>query len=90
MRPGGRYAVSGAIAGPMVELDVRTLYLKDLTLFGCTCLKPGVFAGLVRAIETGAIKPLIAATFPLSEIVAAQRLFLAKRHVGKIVLIPPP
>ena len=34
MRPGGRYAVSGAIAGPIVELDVRTLYLKDLRFFG--------------------------------------------------------
>ncbi len=32
------------------------------------------------------IKPLIAATFPLAEIVAAQEAFLTKRHVGKIVL----
>ena len=30
LRPGGRYAVSGAIAGAFVELDLRTLYLKDL------------------------------------------------------------
>jgi NADPH:quinone reductase-like Zn-dependent oxidoreductase len=89
MNPGGRYAVSGAIAGPMVELDIRRLYLKDLTLFGCTCLEPGVFANLVRYIEAGDIKPLIARTFPLSEIVAAQRMFLAKQIVGKIVLIPP-
>ena len=33
LRPGGRYAVAGAIGGPIVELDVRTLYLKDLSLF---------------------------------------------------------
>ena len=26
LRPFGRYAVSGAIAGPIVELDLRTLY----------------------------------------------------------------
>jgi NADPH:quinone reductase-like Zn-dependent oxidoreductase len=36
LRRGGRYATAGAIAGPMVELDVRTLYLKDLTFIGCT------------------------------------------------------
>lgn len=89
LKPGGRYAVAGAIAGPMVTLDVRTLYLKDLTLYGCTCLDPGVFAGLVRKIETGAIRPVVAATFPLKDIVAAQEMFLAKTHVGKIVLIPP-
>ena len=29
LRPFGRYAVSGAIAGPIVDLDLRTLYLKD-------------------------------------------------------------
>ena len=34
----GRYAVSGAIGGALVELDVRTLYLKDLSFYGCTVL----------------------------------------------------
>ena len=31
MARGGRYASSGAIAGPVVTLDMRTFYLKDLT-----------------------------------------------------------
>ena len=35
LRSGGRYTISGAIAGPIVELDVRTLYLKDLSFFVC-------------------------------------------------------
>jgi NADPH:quinone reductase-like Zn-dependent oxidoreductase len=84
--PKGRYAVSGAIAGPIVQLDVRTLYLKDLTLLGCTVLEPHVFANLVRRIEKDEIKPLIAKTFPLSQIHAAQAVFETKQHVGKIVL----
>lgn len=87
LQPGGRYATSGAIGGPWVELDLRTLYLNDLTLHGCTVLSPGVFANLVGHIERGEIRPIIAATFPLSEIVAAQRLFMTKQHVGKIVLV---
>lgn len=86
LRPGGRYATAGAIADPNVALDLRTLYLKDLTLFGCTVLGDGVFAGLVQRIEAGAVKPLVAAVLPLHDIVAAQELFLAKQHVGKIVL----
>ena len=86
LRPGGRYATSGAIAGPWVELDLRVLYLNDLTMFGCTVLDPHVFGDLVGYIERGEIRPLVAATFPLREIVAAQRLFLSKQHVGKIVL----
>jgi NADPH:quinone reductase-like Zn-dependent oxidoreductase len=84
---GGRYAVAGAIAGPVVELDLRTLYLKDLRLLGCTIPDEGVFANLVRYIERGEIRPLISAIFPLSEIAAAQRSFLEKAHIGKIVLV---
>ena len=86
LKRGGRYAVAGAIGGPVVALDLRTLYLKDLRLLGCTVLEPGVFANLVRYIEQGEIKPLVAAIHPLSAIVEAQREFLAKRHIGKIVL----
>lgn len=84
--PGGRYSVAGAIAGPMVELDVRTLYLKDLSLFGCTVLEPEVFNYLIKRIEKGAIKPLVARSFALEKIRDAQTLFLEKQHVGKIVL----
>ncbi|CAN5462556.1 alcohol dehydrogenase family protein [soil metagenome] len=86
LHPGGRYASAGAIADPNVALDLRTLYLKDLTLYGCTVLNQGVFSALLRHIEQGSIKPLVAAVLPLREIVAAQEQFLAKRHIGKIVL----
>lgn len=86
LRSKGRYAVAGAIAGPIVELDVRTLYLKDLSFFGCTVLEPEVFGNLVKRIEDGQIKPLVAETYPLREIAAAQSAFEAKGHTGKIVL----
>jgi NADPH:quinone reductase-like Zn-dependent oxidoreductase len=89
LRRGGRYATSGAIAGPMVELDLRTLYLKDLTLLGCTGLDEGVFASLVGYINRGEVKPLVAATYPLKDISQAQEDFLLKKHVGKLVLVPP-
>ncbi len=89
LRPRGRYAVSGAIAGPIVELDLRTLYLKDLTLFGCTTQDTEVFGNLIGYVERGEIRPPVAGSYPLREIVRAQQDFLAKRHVGKLVLIPP-
>jgi NADPH:quinone reductase-like Zn-dependent oxidoreductase len=86
LRPHGRYSVAGAIAGPMVKLDVRTLYLKDLSLFGCTVLEPEVFNNLIKRIEQGAITPVVAKSFDLKEIRDAQSLFMKKQHVGKIVL----
>jgi len=89
LRKGGRYAVAGAIAGPLVELDVRTLYLKDLSLFGCTFQEDIVFENLIRTIERGDLRPLVARTYPLADIAAAQSDFLAKKHTGKLVLVPP-
>ncbi len=89
IKPGGRYATSGAISGPIVELDLRTLYLKDLTLFGCTFQPKEVFRNLIKYIEDNKIKPLLAKSYPLKEIKQAQLDFLSKKFTGKLVLVPP-
>jgi len=89
LRRGGRYVSSGAIGGPIVELDMRVFYLKDLSLIGCTGWDEPVFPNLVSYIERGEIRPLLARTYPLAEIVLAQQEFLKKAHVGNFVLIPP-
>ncbi len=85
---GGRYTCSGAIAGPMVELDLRTFYLRDLTFTGSTVIDPEVMPNLIRYIEAGEIKPALAATYPLDELRAAQAAFIAKEHTGNIVVVP--
>ncbi len=88
LRRGGRYVSSGAIGGPIVNFDLRDLYLKDLNLIGCTAWDEPVFSNLVSYVEQNRIKPLVAKTFALKEIVQAQQEFLEKKHVGKFVLIP--
>ncbi len=83
---GGRYITAGAIAGPIVELDLRTLYLRDLTLFGSTYQPDNVFPDVVGYIEADKIKPVIAETFDLKDLRAAQEAFLEKRYIGKIAV----
>ena len=87
LRLGGRYAVAGAIAGPIVELDLRTLYLRDLSFFGCTHQPANVFTDLVGYIEAGEVKPMVAAAYPLRELHKAQEVFAAKTYVGKIGIV---
>ncbi|MBG6162643.1 NADPH:quinone reductase-like Zn-dependent oxidoreductase [Labrenzia sp. EL_195] len=89
LKRGGRYATAGAIAGPISEIDVRTLYLKDLTLFGCTFQEDAVFENLVTYIENSEIRPLVSRKYPLANIADAQEDFLAKTYPGKLVLVPP-
>ena len=89
LKRGGRYVTSGAIGGPLVSLDLRTLYLNDLRLIGSTAWDETVFPDLIAYIERGEIRPLLAKTFPLERIADAQREFLEKKHVGNFVLMPP-
>lgn len=86
LRRGGRYCCSGAIAGALVELDLRTLYLNDLTFHGATIPPPHLFGELVRVIESGKVSPVVAGTFPLRQLHEAQEMFVAKNHVGNIVI----
>lgn len=88
LRRGGRYVSSGAIAGAEVALDMRDLYLKDLTLLGCTAWSEAVFPNLVGYIERGEIRPLLAGTFALQDMALAQQAFLEKQHVGNWVVVP--
>ncbi|MEM7544066.1 MAG: alcohol dehydrogenase family protein [Pseudomonadota bacterium] len=85
---GGRYTCSGAIAGPMVTLDLRTFYLRDLTFTGSTVIDHEVIVNLIRYIEEGAIRPALAAVYDLKDLHAAQSAFIEKQHTGNIVVTP--
>jgi NADPH:quinone reductase-like Zn-dependent oxidoreductase len=86
MAPEGHYVVSGAVAGPIVSLDLRTVYLRDLTMHGATVVPERVFARLVRRIESDEVRPLVAGTFALADVAEAQRELATRRHVGSFVV----
>ena len=86
IRRGGHYTTAGAIGGPIVSLDLRTLYLRDITMHGATVLPPAVFENLVAYIEAGEVRPVVAAVYPLSELKEAQIGFIEKDHVGGYVI----
>ena len=88
LRPEGRYTTAGAIGGPVVQLDLRTMYLKQLELHGSSQGSRADFRRLVRYIEDGRIRPLVGGTYPLSEFHRAQTDFMAKNFMGKLVIIP--
>ena len=88
LRPEGRYTTSGAIAGPVVPLDLRTMYLKHLELHGSSQGTRGAFRRLVGYIESGAVRPLLAGTYRLSDFHRAQADFMAKGFIGNLVVVP--
>ena len=88
LRLGGRYVTAGAIGGPVVPFDLRTLYLKKLTLYGVSIGYANQFESLLGHIRAGRVKPLLAATFPLARFREAQELFVSKNFFGNIVVTP--
>jgi len=88
LRPEGRYTTAGAIGGPVVELDLRTMYLKHLQLHGSSQGTRAAFRRLVRYIEEGRLRPLLHGTYRLSDFHRAQEHFISKDFIGKLVVVP--
>jgi NADPH:quinone reductase-like Zn-dependent oxidoreductase len=88
VRDGGRWIVAGALAGAVVSLDLRRLYLHNIRLIGSSMHTPAHFARLAEAARRGTVAPRIAGRYALSEIHAAQRGFQTRTHVGKVVILP--
>lgn len=88
LRPLGRYVVAGAMAGPLVRTDLRTVYLKQVQLIGSSFGTHGDFAELLTHITAGELKPLLAGTHPLRDLRAAQERFAGKDFFGKLVVTP--
>lgn len=88
LRPEGRYITAGAFGGAVVEMDLRTIYLKHLEIHGSSQGTRAAFRRLHGYIESGKIRPSLFATYPLSGFHRAQTDFMSKGHVGKLVVMP--
>jgi NADPH2:quinone reductase len=95
----GRLVQIGLLEGePLASVDLRRVLGRRLTLTGSTLrarsvVEKGRLAAALRRevwplLESGRVRPLIAATFPLADAAAAHRLMESNTHIGKIVLVP--
>jgi putative PIG3 family NAD(P)H quinone oxidoreductase len=93
----GRLVQIGTLGGQKAEINVHVIMQRRLTFTGSTLrVRPiadkAIIAAAVRdqvwpLIESGAVKPIVHATFPLREAAAAHRLMESSTHIGKIVLL---
>ena len=92
----GRYLFIAFLSGPAGTLDMRQVVTKRLTITGSTLRpqttaeKAAIAAGLEKNVlpllESGEVRPIIHASFPLAEAALAHELMESSRHMGKIVL----
>ena len=86
VRRGGRLVVAGAVAGPVVALDLRRVYLEQRRIVGSTMHTRAHLARLVELARAGEVRPVVARRFPLEEIREAQQALQAPGTFGKVVV----
>jgi NADPH2:quinone reductase len=94
--PEGRIVNIAYLKGSKAEVDFLPVMVKRLTLTGSTLraqsgvtkqrIAQELFSEIWPLLNNGKIKPVIAATFPLTDVIAAHRLMESGSHIGKIVL----
>ncbi len=92
----GRLVVIGFQKGPKAEINFVPVLQRRLTVTGSvlrprTVAQKGAIAdALLRQVwplvESGAVRPVVHATFPLREAAAAHRMMESSEHIGKLVL----
>ncbi|WP_255572934.1 MULTISPECIES: zinc-binding dehydrogenase [Cryobacterium] len=88
IRDNGRWVIAGAVAAPVIDFDLRRLYLHNVLLIGSSMHTRVHFRRLVELARGGQVSPQVSSTFALTEIAEAQTEFSERRHIGKIVILP--
>lgn len=83
---GGRVVVIGATAGPLVEVDLRTLFWRQASLRGSTMANAAEFAEVLELLAAGRLKAVVDSELPFDRADEAFRRFDAGDLFGKVVL----
>lgn len=85
-RKGGRILNVGRTGGSKVEIDVRYVFGKHLSILGSTMGTHADFAAVMALVFAGKLDPLLDQVFPLREAAQAHARLEAGEQLGKIGL----
>lgn len=97
LRPGGRFLIIGFLGGPIPEVKVNKLLLRNISLVGVAtgaymhhdpAEMHRAWAAITALIDRGTLRLAEATTFPLAEAARAVALVRDRRAVGKVCLEP--
>ncbi|HUI38530.1 MAG TPA: zinc-binding dehydrogenase [Thermoplasmata archaeon] len=83
---GGRLVVVGATAGPLAEIDLRTLFWRQASVRGSTMAGRREFEEMLEAVRAGHLKPTIDTILPWDRGPEALVRLASEEKFGKVVL----
>ncbi len=87
LRWGGRVVTCGATAGFAPNIDLRTVFFKQLEILGSTMGSKGDLAAALPLMRDGRLRPVIDRVMPLWDAAEAHRILERREAFGKIVLV---
>lgn len=85
-RIGGRILVVGNTSGPFVDLDLRQIFARQVSIIGSTMGPQQDYIRVMNLVFAGKLQPVIGARLPLSDHREAQRMLADFEVFGKVVL----
>ena len=84
----GRLVTCGATSGAQVDLNLRHVFFKSLSILGATMGSKADFTTIVAHAAAGRLRPIVHQVLPLDEVRAAHALLMSRQVFGKLVLTP--
>ncbi|MBL8152647.1 MAG: zinc-binding dehydrogenase [Anaerolineae bacterium] len=85
-RIGGRILVVGNTSGPFVELDLRQVFARQVSIIGSTMGPHQDFVKVMNLVFEGRLKPVVSAVLPLDDVRRGMEMLANFEMFGKIVL----
>lgn len=85
-RIGGRILVVGNTSGPFVELDLRQIFARQVSIIGSTMGPHQDFIKVMNLVFAGKLNPVVGAVLPMHEAAKAQEMLANFDVFGKVVL----
>ena len=88
LKPAGTLVTCGATTGPKVEMDLRFVYSRQLSVLGSYMGTLSEMHEVLKHVFSGRLKPVVDRAFPLQETRAAHEYMEKSQMFGKIVINP--
>lgn len=84
----GRLVTCGGTTGPLVQLALPHLFIKNQSVLGSTMGPRNALPTIMNRVATGVYQPVVDRVLPLSQVRLAHELLESRAVHGKIVLTP--
>ncbi len=83
---GGKLVSCGATSGSQVEIDLKPIFFKNISILGSTMGSKADLIRIVDHVKAGRLSPIVDSTFPMSEAPKAFERLESRKAFGKVVL----